>query len=235
MKAPALVALGAVSLWAAGSTAVPADASTVPSPAHTARIATMVSTELSSLAVISSSSHPTAGTQLFEVADSTSEARRDSCGDGLPDIIRGSGGGGSKHRHSAPTTKRPCRPSTAPASPGLLSFDSSSDVPPCSGDGRQPETRPTGGDNGKKRHSPADQRSCQPQPRQASVDASGLNVLGMTLIPFGTGVSLDNPDTDSPQPGGGSGGKHRHSPPSKRPPGLPPSRTPPGLSGLQLG
>jgi len=215
MRVSAVVALGAVALWGLSFT-TPGDAGTVRSSGRPLRAADVAGNdELRSLANTSSSFDPSSESYLFESADLARVISNDSgCKNFAPDTVRGSGGSGSKRRHAAPSID-PCRHGVGAGSTATLVLSPLVASPSCSGGGVQPAGQPVGGTSGKKRHpAPLGQTPCRP--RAHSTDSDPM-VLGLTFGVGETGKLL--PPEESTNPGGGSNGKHRHSPPS--PPQIP--------------
>jgi len=205
MRVSAVVALGAVSLWGLSLT-TPGDADTVRSSARTADVAG--NNELRSLANTPTLFDPSSESYFFESAGLARAVSNDSgCKKG--DTIRGSGGSGSKRRH-APAVD-PCRHGIGADSTVTFVLRPFVAPPGCSGGGVQPAGQPAGGSSGKKRHAtPMGQTPCRP--RAISSSTSDPLILGMSFGLSGTdGV---RPPNQSTNPGGGSNGKHRHSPPS---------------------
>ena len=213
MRVSTLVALTAVSLWGLSLTA-PVDAGTVRPSAPFLPGANIAGDELGSLANTPSSFDPSSGGYLFESAGFARVVGNAGCNEGVPDVGRGSGGGGSKHRHSPPDSN-PCGHEPGTPSTVAVVLHPFLATPGCSNGGVQPAGQPVGGSSGKKRHqAPMTQTPCRP--RAVSTDADPM-VLSMT---FGSGVTERSlPPDESTNPGGGSNGKHRHSPPS--PPQIP--------------
>jgi hypothetical protein len=211
MRVSAAVVLGTAVLWIASSTN-PVRAGTVRSSGITSLTpAALNNQDYGSL--VSSRPFvfdPASGSYVFETAASDRVVLADpSCKDGAPDGIRGTGGSGSKRRHAAPTTTGSCKhPSEAPSAVALA-LHSFADSPTCS-EGNEPLSKPAGGTGSKKRHSaPMGQTPCGPgQPSPASPPLIiSVGIPGMGVPP---GETLSNLG-----PTGGSGGKHRHSPPTK--------------------
>lgn len=214
MRVPAVVAFGAMALWGFSLT-TPGNAGTTRSSARLLPGADAGSDELRSLANAPSSFDPSSQSYLFETADLARVVGSDAgCKNGVPDTTRGSGGSGSKRRHSAPTVDPcphgPATGSTPAVTVVLHPFLAS---PACGNGGVQPAGQPVGGNSGKKRHAtPMGQTPCRPR---ADSGVSNPIVLSMT---FGSGVTNTLlPLDQSTNPGGGSNGKHRHSPPSAPP------------------
>jgi hypothetical protein len=243
MRISTVVALGAVSLWALSS-AGPANAGTVHSESDRSSVVSGFNGQnLDALSFNNSPSsfNPTSGSYVFEISDNARVVSYDSAcsGDGDPIIVRGTGGGGSKHRHSAPTTSGPCRHDASSGSAVTLDLHAmvGPAIPSCP-DGAPPDGRPIGGGGGKRRHpAPLGKTPCRP--RQDSPFPSRPAVLGMSVGPDAALGSYRGPGPDEATagPAGGSGGKHRHSPPTApptRPPDGAPSPSTPEPSGLIL-
>jgi hypothetical protein len=214
MRVPAIMAFGAMALWGFGLN-TPGNAGTMRSSAGPSHGADAGSDELRSLANAPSSFDPSSQSYLFESADLARVVGSNAgCKNGVPDTTRGTGGSGSKRRHSAPTVNpcphSPVTGSTPAVSVVLHPFVASS---ACGSGGVQPAGQPSGGSSSKKRHqTPLSRIPCRPRADSA---VSNPMVLSMTFASGGRDTLL--PLDESTNPGGGSNGKHRHSPPSAPP------------------